>query len=387
MSDNMDVKSALYAHKNNVRNLNEKHQNELEKIKVNHTKSKNQLSNQHTQELINDRNNNHKEIIQQAHKHEEVLGKMRDGLEQVKETTQKREADVSQNLEKKLSHEKNRFQEKLTREKTTQELALEEMNQKANIELQRLQRQMEMKEHELKHSGKLEIENQKARANTELSMNKQTYSIKKNAAEDKYQSALRQQTKVQTDTLTSEERKFQKALLDRTGSYQQEIKKVKSDGDNKKAMAQALFEKNFRELLQKHEGELSELSGKKERIVQKMKNEITEAYSLEAGRASDPFYTTTTLDPQVEEIDNAYLIRLKVDEADAGNVTINGHERKLTLAMNRRFENVREEEGSTEKLRKVETLTKSFTVSDIVDVNKVEKSYEEGTLTFKVAKA
>ena len=385
MSDKIEARNTIYAHKNNVHNLNEKNQNELERIKLNHEKRKAQISNQHTEELLSARNNQHKEVIEQAAKHERVLEKMQKSIADVKDRADAKKLSISQEMEGKLAASKLRFHEKLAQEKSTQEMVMGEVNQKGNIELQRLQRQIEQKDAQLKHMGRQEAEAQKVQHQNQLSMTKQTYALKKNAAEDKYNTALNRKLKEHSTTLANEERKFQKALMDRTGNYQKEMRKAKSDGDNKKIMAKAQFEKSFKNLMQEHEKSLGDLSGKKQAIIQKLKNEIIDAYRLDVARASDPFYSTTTIEPEITETDNAYVISLPVNEADAGSVVINGHKREITLALNRRFENTRQDDGATEKVKKVETLTRTFNVDKIVDINKVEKSYADGVLSFKVA--
>lgn len=383
----VEAKTSIYAHKNSIHNLNEKHQNEIEKIKIDHNKKKAQLENQHAQALFSARNNNQMELMEQAQRHEKTLEKMRDGLQETQERARQKEEAVSKGLDQRLSAEKIRFSEKLAQEKGMQKMAVEEMNQKANIELKRLQRQMDMENARLGHKARADQDILKSSSKNKLSISKHTYLQKQHAAENKYQRALSRQSKEQANVLASEERKFQKRLKERTDSYSKEIGKVQNDGNLKKAMAKSVFEKKFRDLLNEHESTLGELAAKKETIVQNLRNEIIEAHKLDVQRASDPFYTPTSLDPKITEEDGAYVIALEVHESDAGNVNLNGHKRDLTLSLNRRYENTSNDKGAVEKIKKVETLTRNFKVEKIVDPSKTQKSYSDGVLTFRIGHA
>ncbi|MEX0798932.1 MAG: hypothetical protein WEB87_02810 [Bacteriovoracaceae bacterium] len=387
MSDKMDVKSSLRAHKNHLRNVSEKHQNELEALKLSHQKRKAQLANQQAQDVLQIRNNNQKDLVERAHRHEKTLEKMQESLEEVKEHTQARKKNVERNFQNSLENKKGNFEEKAAMIRNKQDMVLEEVNQKANIELGRLQRQIEAKEQELKQSGRIDLSNQKEKAKTELSMDKQLYFMKKTAAEDKYHQALARQRRENDKLVANQEKKLQKELSNKSDNYDRAINKVKSDGSHKQAVTQANFEKKFQELSQKHEALLSNLENRKHNIIRNLRNEVLKAHKLDSDKSGDPFYTTTSLDPKVIENKDSYTVQLQVDPETAKDIQIDGHKRELTLSLNRRFENTRQEEGAKESVKKVETLTRSFDVEKILDVNSVEKNYENGVLSFKVKHA
>lgn len=387
MSDSFDVKSSIYAQKNKVHNLNEKHQNELEKIKVDHGKKKAALRHQHQENMVNVRNEQHREMLEQAHRQEKTLEKMKESLEETKKLAETKEKTVKGELDKNLEATKIRYQERMVQERSRQEMAIVEANQQANFEMDRLQRELEARESQVKRKSRADMQSHRSLAKSELSMEKNTFLTKKNATEDKYVTSLARQKKNHTDTIANEERKFQKALNARTSNYQRQLGKIRNDGDTKKELQKARFEKEFAKQIKTHEKKLADLKGKKEEIVQDLRNEIIEAYKLDKSRSIDPFYTTTTLDPKIEREGNDYLIKINVSREDAEAIRLNAHKREITLNFNRRFENTRNDDGAVENLRKIETLTRKFTVDEIVDPNKLEKSYENGILTFKLALA
>ena len=364
--------------------LNEKHKNELEKVRINHTKQKNQLELSQAKELVTKRSEGHKKLIDLTHRQEKTLEKLKESMEKTKATAIKREDDVLDSIEKSVKNQKLEHHEKTQIERAKHDMAMNELHQKAQIEMNRLQREINSKKQELSHTSKLEVTHEEAIGEKKLSMTKKSYLNKKNASEDKYQRALAQQKKNYQDLITKEERKFQSEIVGKTKNFQDEIKRIKADGTLKNQKTQALFEKKFQELQKSNEALLKKLISKKSEIIQKLRNEVLETHTLDAQKVGDPFYAVTGLDPIIEKEVDHYLVKLEVSKEAASEVELNGHKRDITLSMNRRFENTSNEDSGVQKLKRVETLTKNFSVDQIINENEVEKSYKDGVLTFKV---
>jgi len=380
----IDYNSSLSTHRKNMKALNEKHKNELEKVRINHTKQKNQLELSQAKELVTKRSEGHKKLIDLTHRQEKTLEKLKESMEKTKATAIKREDDVLDSIEKSVKNQKLEHHEKTQIERAKHDMAMNELHQKAQIEMNRLQREINSKKQELSHTSKLEVTHEEAIGEKKLSMTKKSYLNKKNASEDKYQRALAQQKKNYQDLITKEERKFQSEIVGKTKNFQDEIKRIKADGTLKNQKTQALFEKKFQELQKSNEALLKKLISKKSEIIQKLRNEVLETHTLDAQKVGDPFYAVTGLDPIIEKEADHYLVKLEVSEEAASEVELNGHKRDITLSMNRRFENTSNEDSGVQKLKRVETLTKNFSVDQIINENEVEKSYKDGVLTFKV---
>ncbi|MCO4755736.1 MAG: Hsp20 family protein [Bacteriovoracaceae bacterium] len=387
MSDKVAFRSALTAHKHSLHSMAEKHQNEIEKINLNHQKRKNQLENLHDQELVTRRNDNQKQLIEQAARQERTLEKLQKSLSQTKETTQAREVNLLDSLDKNIENQKMRHHEAIQIARTKHDMAMDEINQKASIEINRLQRKIDQKEAELKYASGVELSQAEEQGEQKLSMTKKSYLNKKYASEDKYQKALSIQKKNYESQIAGEERKHIAQLGGKTAHFDKQIQRIKSDGQLKSQKEQQLFEKKFQELQQNNEKLITKLLARKEKIIQKLRNEVLESHTLDAQKSDDPFYTVTSLDPVIEQEKDHYLVHLEIDEEGASEVELNGHKRDLTLSLNRRFENTDENNGAVEKVKRVETLTRSFNVDQIIDENKVEKNYNDGVLTFKIMKA
>ena len=380
----IDHNSALSTHRKNMKALKEKHQNELEKVRINHKKQKNQLELNQAQELITKRSEGHRKLIDLTHRQEKTLEKLKESMEKTKKTAIKREADTLDSIDKNIKNQRLQHHEKLQTERTKHEMVMDELHQKAQIELNRLQREINSKKQELTQASKFEMGQAEALGEKKLSMTKKSYLNKKYASEDKYQRALSKQKENYQNLITKEERKFQAEILSKTKNFQNEIKRIKSDGTIKNQKTQALFEKKFQELQKNNEKLLKKLIAKKSEIIQNLRNEVLETHKLDSQKVGDPFYAVTGLDPIVEKGPDHYLIHLEVSEENASEMELNGHKRDITLSLNRRFENTTKEDGGQEKLKRVETLTRSFSVDQIINENEIEKSYNDGMLTFKV---
>lgn len=384
MSDSMNVKSAQINQRNAVRNLTEKHQNELEKIKLGHEQRKQILKDQQRDQIADIRIEHERDMLNAANKSEKALEKMREGLKVVKSKTEKKTDEIQKNYDSQIESTKSQYKQELAAQRMNRQLQLEEMNDQANAEMKRLRRKLETEESKIRNQATGDKRTLKAKSQTELSMNKEIYHQKKIAAEDKYLRALSRQKSENAKVLASEEKKFHKAMENKTSNFQREIKRIQKDGEFKKTSAQTAFEKSFAKVLAKNEEQIAGLRAKKESIIQKLKNEIIEAHKIDASKASDPFYVASSLEPDIQKADDHYVISLELSEDDAKNLMLNGHKRDLTLALNRRFENTVSEEGATEKVKKIETMTRKFNVENIIDPSKIEKSYSDGVVSFKV---
>ncbi len=384
MSDSMSIKSAHVHQRNAVKNLNEKHQNELEKIKLAHKARKQILQGQQREQLADIKIEREKDMLNEAHKSEKALEKMNKSIKVVKERTEREADKIQKSYDAQLAAIKSQYQQELSAQRSNKQLQLEDMNEQANAEMKRLRRELEAEESKIRNNAIGDKRTLKARSQSELSMNKEIYHQKKNAAEDKYLQALGRQKSENSKVLAREEKKFQKALENRTHNYQRELGRIQKDGEFKKTSAQKAFEKSFAKVLAKNEEQIAGLKSQKESIIQKLKNEIIEAHKIDANKASDPFYSPSSLDPEIKKADGHYLVSLELGEEDAKSLMLNAHKRELTLALNRRYENTLNEDGATEKVKKVETMTRKFNVDEIVDPSKIEKNYNDGVVTFKV---
>jgi len=162
---------------------------------------------------------------------------------------------------------------------------------------------------------------------------------------------------------------------------------------DKKFYQQTLVEmqKNFK---QKFDQMMKEQDTYIKLIKEKNKNEVenlVRGFAKEknniSDRAADSFYRVNYLEPKISDKKNHYEVRLAVPQHEAGNVLLSAKDRSLRISMTRNFSEImRDPAGLKSEAKKHESMTKEFHVNEIVNPNKVVRTYEDGYVIFVVPK-
>ncbi|WP_127717634.1 Hsp20/alpha crystallin family protein [Halobacteriovorax sp. HLS] len=104
-------------------------------------------------------------------------------------------------------------------------------------------------------------------------------------------------------------------------------------------------------------------------------------------KAKDDFYKVSSLNPTVKEGLKDYEVSIQVPVHEKENIRLTAQGRDVTLALTRKFtDEVKEENGEINRSRRSEVFTKKFKTSEILNSKDISQSYNEGVLTFKIAK-
>ena len=106
------------------------------------------------------------------------------------------------------------------------------------------------------------------------------------------------------------------------------------------------------------------------------------------GRGSDELMTTGTFVPPVDiyEDEHSISLRLEVAGMHEKDIDIRLENNTLTVRGERNFEKEEKEENFHRIERRYGTFSRSFTLPNTVDSEKVEANYESGVLKIKLAK-
>jgi HSP20 family molecular chaperone IbpA len=109
--------------------------------------------------------------------------------------------------------------------------------------------------------------------------------------------------------------------------------------------------------------------------------------STKEDKIGDPFYQVSKVDAQIEDSGKEYIVKVPVPEYERENVHLTAKDRELSIAISRRFgEDIKTGTGDVYRSKKSENFSRIIPVKDIVDSAKVTQAYENGILSFKVAK-
>jgi len=314
---------------------------------------------------------------------------MNKNLEDVKQMTEKERSELLTEHDKIVEENKILNQQKLMNEKEKYNLKVQELNHKGNIELQKIQRQTKMSQNEVDYNARKDERLSTDIHKTKMELTKEMFLKKQSQADDKYHRTLQKQKTDQNKVLTEEVRKHQKALTNKNAQFNSEIKRIHDDGTLKKAQTMKNFEQDFQETTIKNEEVLKTIVGKKEELLEKVKDSITEQYKIGIEKQKDDFYHFGKLEINVSDLPNqsGYKIEIPIAEHEKNHVQMRAEQRELRFSMERRYSNTIEDDKAQNSINKVESIVSKIPVKNIIDPKSITQNYADGILTFEIKNA
>lgn len=263
-----------------------------------------------------------------------------------------------------------------------------EIGQKANQEIAELQKenQFQLAQASINARNKYDAQVQAHDANLADRMREQRVQVATREIEHK-QKLNQLQSEFEKDSVNI----TRSNVADKTKKEQLYLKELRTQEDQYNYLLkekQKQFEQKYANLESEHNTIIKRTEDRfKEQLV-----ELSQKYSsirdTAASRAEDPFYNLNRLNHTVENTPDAYLVHVEVPEHEADSVLLSGHKRSMKLTLNRRYsERLDGKEGYVDINKRSETFTQEFPVADIIDGKEISRKYEDGVLTFRVAKA
>jgi HSP20 family molecular chaperone IbpA len=195
--------------------------------------------------------------------------------------------------------------------------------------------------------------------------------------EVEFQNQLKENDKQNKHVEDQNSKRHQYEIESANVQYQNKIKQEKENFSNRKNA-----------LVSTSEAELATIQNAYTRELAKLRENFSKEKSHIENRASDSFYSITTIDPKVSDEKDGYIVSLPLPKHESENVVFTANQRNLKLSIARTFsDDVTLPDGSENLSRKSETSTKVFKVADIVDPKQITRKYEDGLLSFYIKKA
>lgn len=389
MSPANERNSALKKHQHEMKRLGETHKNEIDKIKNVQEKQKNEMQISHRTELSSLQTTHDSKLQKQLMKNEQVLEKARESLEKSKAVTAEEQRRIESNHLKQKNSLKELYASKTNNASMKNQLQIEDMNQEARIEIQKLQRKIDKRKMDQTQNYNKERLNADDMHKTKMNMTRDVYQMQQTREQDKFQHALLKQTKFNKDMLTNNERNHHKKIEGRKKHYSSEIKQIETDGNKKKIAKNKKFENDYKELNKKQEMMLRNLVGKKEKLIHNLRADLTKEYKLGIEKGKDPFYSFGRIETKVTELadKSGYEIRIPASKHEAANVELRAENRELRVTMHRKYNFEKNDDNSRDKITKVESFVSKIPVKNIIDPDTIDKSYQEGFVVYTIKNA
>ena len=376
-------------HQKKLQNLIKEQKNEIEKLKINHQKNKNSVSNENARDITSLQSRNQQDRLDKIKNQEEILSKLQENLDKVKNNTDSRLDQVQTNHAKKIEDENKVFEQEIRNLKAKNALRVQEATQISNADLRRIRRNYEQEKADLKRNSSEDISQTKTSSNAKKRLEADEYRRLESKETNKFTKALRKQ-KVQNKSIISDNKE---KLIDTVNKQEEtaknDINRIKLENNQKKISEMKTFEKNYKTLLEKNNGDLQRMVKKKDDVIQNLQREILGQKEIALTQKDDKFYSMGTLKVSVSQLsDNkGYEVKIPVNELEANNIDFKAEKRELRLSMERAHKSHVVEEGRFDSVSKIETYMSKIPVEEIINPKTIEKSYSDGVLTFKVGLA
>ena len=385
----LDNHQALRQHQRNMQKMNNHHQNEMTKAKLEQTKQLNEMRNSHQANLINVRNQQDRKIQEEMLRNETILTKLKQNLDEVKEQTNQKLKEVEHNFSLKKEQAKNLNESELLQAQLDNDLRIRDLNHESQVELNKLQRQINSKRIEQNQGHERTTRLEKDLHNRKMQLNKQMFRQKQQAADLKYVDSLHNQRLRHENHLATEEQKHQLKINERTKLYQDEMKQIEDLSRKEKVQRQKKFEKFYKVQHEQNEGLLKKLVGNKEKLIKDVQDDLTKEFELGIKKSQDDFYHFGKLKIQVNELPNreGYTVSIPVAEHESKNVQMRAENRELRFTMERHHQHTLKEEGRFDSVKRVDSYVTKVPVERIIDPKTITKDYENGNIIFTIKNA
>lgn len=339
-------------------------------------------------ELIEVQDNNQKEILAAVENKSSRLQTAREGLQKDLTRLENERALLAQkeSFDQEASIAEGRLQQQIIAERSLDQA--KEIGQNANSKIAELQKESQwqiaqasmqarsnyddnIKTHESTLGDKLREQQ------LQLTFKDIEHNKKLNQARSEFEKDLNQATRSNVG--------------DRNQREQLHLKELKTSEDqynNILSEKRKQFEQKFAHLDKEHNEIVQRTEERFRKQIEGLSSEYASSRQIAQARKEDPFYHLKSLDHQIEETPEAYLVKINVPEFEADNIILSAHNRTVKLAMNRRFsERLDGEQGRVNINKRSESFTQEFPVDKIVDSRSITKKYEDGVLSFKIMKA
>lgn len=372
-----------------IKNLLDNNQVELEKIKLRHQKNKQELNNQNTKEILNLQGQLDQKKVIKSYENQKTLEKIKENLETVKNKTEMEKKNLIENLKAQKSNHIEQFNNQYSARSEQQKMILDDLESSFNVEIQKLDRNLKNKREEVAFNGRTKLRELESSNKGKINFEKDVFKNTKNALDDAHHGELVNQEKKHKNYLEKQEYTFQKRSTQRKNEYDKIVQSIEDDGQSRRMNKQALFEKKYKALNDNHEQVISELSKRKENIINDLKNNILQAHELNYKNTRDPFYTKITIDSQITKLPNRdFEITVNIPESEVAKLKVIAQGKEVKLNYDRSFNNqIENADGTVDKINKVETISKKFEVDEILDSKKVFQKYQNNQLRIYLKRA
>jgi HSP20 family molecular chaperone IbpA len=387
MSDGI-IKSTESLNAVHVGGLKRRHQREVDALENHHRKYKTDLKEGHRSEIVDIQEENQRQIGVEVDKKEKILAEMRSHLQTSQALTEKELKALKERNQNEVASLRDRLS--LHKEAMTSEnqLHLEDLNERykrklnqvndqGKNEIQKLTTNLNEQASDNQKFLQSKIDNQTTQFHAQYSKQALENEKNKNQLENQYkleriQTNRRQQGEVAKLTQAHDQFLQQKVSQFRQGLKEQE----------------EFFQKRYATNQEANTKDAKNLEARYNAVVGQMKTEMAQELNKTKQRQDDSFYQFTELRPSWKKTETGIEVSVEIPEYSKQDLSLTTNNKEVILSFNRRFtDSNKSQEGTLNKVNKVESFTSRILTDVILDPKSVKANFENGVMTYQIKKA
>ncbi len=371
----------------NQRKMVEKRTNELRAIEQKYVLSEKEAKAQADSRMIEIKNQNQLQLAAELESKETKLGDLKNSLNETQEilntqVNQLNNSRVDRETERRLLHE-SRMQN--LQGKHTEESQL--LNEKFNKEMQDINDHARSQEVLTRQKLNREANTLRREYSSTINRDHKDFQEQKFNQDVQNHHALQNQaSRHKHETVTKENTHLTK-MAGTDIRHMAEEQTTEKQHQLTTEQTRKDFETKYQTILAGQNENLKTLQDQVDHNIAKMNLHESKQKAVITEKSKDVFYQGNVVKTSVIEKQDHYLVKVPVAPHEAALVNLTGKDRNLKLSLSRMSEKeVKAEDGSINKTKRSESMVKELQVEQIINPKKIEKTYENGEVIYKIAK-
>lgn len=369
-------------------NLQRKQKVELENLSRRHETNVKEVKKIHGQDIHHIREQHQLELAEEVQKKEAALDALRQSLEKTQRITQSEAQRLENHAARTRVEKMERSQTEVEKLNNHHNEVVEELNIKQNSTLNDLNEQARVRENELNGHNRYNVAAQEQEWQHKLEQQRGQFSNNFQTEGQKFETLANKQQNDNKSQLKHTHSMHEQRMNDMNKQHVTHQEKVTAHNQKSLHEKERFFERKYQTQLNRHlasEKHLNELNTK---ALDKAKDNLNKRVVIEQNRSGDTFFEFTGIKAKLTERPDSYQVTVQIPEYAKESVLLTANGKELVLTANRRYQDERKsEDGSTQKVNKVESLVSRIPVGQVLDPKHLKKEWLDGQLLFTVKKA
>jgi HSP20 family molecular chaperone IbpA len=361
--------------KKELQRLKKAHEDQIQNVKLSQRAEVDELKFTHQEQ-----------VDSEVQRKEQVLADMRESLAKTKRMTDHEIKQIQKDSEKVKSNEKILLENQLGQTKSHYEAVLQDKNHQFNSQMRDMNDISQLRKEDLKITKERELVTENNNWLRKIDESKTQFRTKRDTEQELYERLIKKQMNTHQKLVKSDYVKNQnqlKAMNDKHIVYHDQI----AGQNNKQLLDQGTFyEKKFQDSLSSHATTLKDLQGRYDVELTKIKQSMSKETELSKNASDDPFFDFVDLKPEMSLEDNMVVVKVKMPEYAKNQLRLTLNNKDLIITFDRSYQDKRTDGLNESKISKVETLVNKLKSPVEVNPKKIEQSYADGVMTYKIAR-